>query len=115
MIFWVDEQISPKFAGWLTQQFQVEAHSVGTLGYSSTGDDEIFKKARDAKAVVITKDRDFREMVLQQGAPPQVIWVTCGNTSTARLQVVFAKAFPLALELLRGGEVLVEVTDSPVR
>ncbi len=36
MIFWVDEEISSRFAGWLTQQFQVEAYSVGTIGYSST-------------------------------------------------------------------------------
>ena len=112
MIFWIDEQISPKFASWLGKQFQVEAHSVDTLGYFSTADAEIFQKARDVKAIVITKDRDFREMVLAQGTPPQVIWVTCGNTSTARLQIVFEKAFPLALDLLRSGEPLIEIADS---
>lgn len=77
MIFWIDEQISPKFADWLAEKFQVVAHSVDKLGYFSTADAEIFKKAREAKAIVITKDRDFREMVLAQGTPPQVIWVTC--------------------------------------
>jgi predicted nuclease of predicted toxin-antitoxin system len=113
MTFWIDEQISPKFAGWLAQRFQVVCHSVDALGYFSTHDAEIFEKARAANVIVITKDRDFREMVLEKGAPPQVVWVTCGNTSTARLQVIFEKAFPVALELLRNGEVLVEITDSP--
>lgn len=113
MIFWIDEQISPKFADWLSKKFQVEAHSVDTLGFFSTPDKEIFKKARDANAVVITKDRDFREMVLSQGVPPQVIWITCGNTSTTRLQVIFEKAFPLAMDLLRSGEALVEIADPP--
>lgn len=113
MIFWIDEQISPKFAGWLTQRFQVTCHSVDTLGYFSTPDAEIFEKAREVNAIVITKDRDFREMVLEKGAPPQVVWVTCGNTSMARLQGIFEKAFPLALDLLRNGEALVEITDEP--
>jgi hypothetical protein len=26
MIFWIDEQISPKFADWLAEKFQVVAH-----------------------------------------------------------------------------------------
>ena len=114
MIFWIDEQISPKFAAWVAQRFQVTCHSVDTLGYFSTPDADIFEKARKASVIVITKDRDFREMVLEKGTPPQVIWVTCGNTSTARLQSIFEKAFPLALDLLRNGEALVEITDSPV-
>ena len=113
MIFWIDEQISPMFASWVTQRFQVTCHSVDALGYFSTPDADIFEKARVANVIVITKDRDFREMVLEKGAPPQVVWVTCGNTSTARLQVIFEKAFPLALDLIRNGEVVVEITDSP--
>lgn len=113
MIFWVDEQISPKFATWITQRFQVVCHSVDNLGYFNTPDKDIFEKAREAKAVVITKDKDFREMVLTKGAPPQVIWVTCGNTSNVRLQVIFEKAFPIALSLVQNGEALVEITDSP--
>ena len=112
MIFWIDEQISPKFAIWLSQRFEVVAHSVDTLGYFSTKDEDIFEKARAENVVFITKDRDFREMVLAKGAPPQVVWVTCGNTSNLRLQSIFEKAFPLALDLLHAGEKLVEITDS---
>lgn len=114
MTFWIDEQISPKFAYWLAQEFQVEAHSVDTLGFFSTPDKDIFMKARSANVIVITKDRDFREMVLSDGPPPQVVWITCGNTSTPKLQSVFAKAFPVALGLLRSGEPLVEIADSEV-
>ena len=114
MTFWIDEQISPKFALWIKHHFSVDAHSVDSLGFFSTPDKEIFEKAREAKVVFITKDRDFREMVLAKGPQPQVIWVTCGNTSNARLQVVFEKAFPLALDLIKSGEPLVEIADSSV-
>jgi predicted nuclease of predicted toxin-antitoxin system len=113
MTFWVDEQISPKFAVWFAQRFQMICHSVDTLGYFNTPDLEIFEKARSEKVVFITKDRDFREMVLRNGTPPQVVWVTCGNTSTLRLQAIFEKAFRVALDLLQNGEALVEIADLP--
>ena len=36
----------------------------------------------------MTKDSDFVLLLDKLGAPPQVIWVTCGNTSNARLKEV---------------------------
>ena len=43
------------------------------------------------------------------GPPPQVLWVTCGNTSDARLREIFGGVFGTALEMLAAGEPLVEV------
>jgi len=34
----------------------------------------------------MTKDVDFVDLLDQHGAPPQVILVTCGNTSNSRLR-----------------------------
>ncbi|MEH1826540.1 MAG: DUF5615 family PIN-like protein [Nostoc sp.] len=34
----------------------------------------------------MTKDSDFAELVDRFGTPPQVIWLTCGNTSNDRLK-----------------------------
>jgi len=59
----------------------------------------------------VTKDRDFVDLLEIYGPPPKVLWVTCGNTSNARMKSVLAKEFPSALELLNGGESLVELTD----
>jgi predicted nuclease of predicted toxin-antitoxin system len=61
---------------------------------------------------VITKDEDFVRLLERHGAPPRVLWVTCGNTSTARLQQVFARSFGAALDLLGKGEALVEISDA---
>jgi len=46
------------------------------------------------------------------GAPPQILWVTCGNTSNARLKEVFRQTLSAALDLLREGERLVEISDA---
>ena len=34
---------------------------------------------------IVTKDDDFRGLSLLRGAPPKVIWLVVGNTSTAEI------------------------------
>ena len=51
-------------------------------------------------------------MVLRLGPPPQVIWLTSGNTSNAALRVTLKSTLPKALELLSKGEPLVEISGS---
>jgi predicted nuclease of predicted toxin-antitoxin system len=113
MIFWLDAQLSPQLAPWLTQRFGVTAHAVRDLGLFDATDRAIFDAARAAGVVVITKDRDFPALLALLGPPPQVIWVTCGNTSNARMRQIFEALFPQALLLLQGGDALVEITDLP--
>ncbi|HEX7314862.1 MAG TPA: DUF5615 family PIN-like protein [Pyrinomonadaceae bacterium] len=69
----------------------------------------IFLAARSAAAVVMTKDSDFVMLLEEFGPPPRVIWLTCGNTSNARLKQILTNALPRAIELLESGEPLVEV------
>lgn len=57
----------------------------------------------------MTKDSDFVDLVDRLGSPPQIIWLTCGNTSNARLQEILSKTLPEAVNLLRTGETLVEI------
>ena len=68
--------------------------------------------ARQASAIMLTKDADFVELVERLGPPPQVIWLTCGNTSNAALRTILQSALPKALELLRQGERLVEISGT---
>jgi len=79
------------------------------LGLRDASDIEIFQAAHDAGAVVISKDSDFVELVSRHGMPPQLLWVTCGNVTNEKLQAVFGKTFPEALESLASGQAMVEV------
>jgi len=112
MNFWVDAQLSPALAPWLTGQFSVQAYSVKHLGYRDAADRVIFAAARDARAVVITKDSDFISLLEQHGPPPQVLWVTLGNTSNAHMKAVLSRTFERAVLLLRAGEPLVEIGEA---
>jgi len=112
VIVWLDEQLSPDLARWLSGEFEVVVQSVRDLGLQSATDPEIFFAARQAGALVITKDQDFVRLLDRHGPPPRVIWVTCGNTSNQRMRAVFSASFRSALELLGMGESLVEVSDA---
>ena len=59
----------------------------------------------------MTKDTDFVELLDRYGAPPQVVLVTCGNTSNARLRCLVEVAWPILLPMLERGEPLVELGD----
>jgi len=112
VILRLDAQLSPHLASWLSEHFELEAFSAKWLGLRDAKDHEIFAKAREEKAIVMTKDRDFVALVKQEGPPPQVLWITTGNTSTAHLKDVFDKTLKGALDLLEQGEALVEISDA---
>ena len=60
----------------------------------------------------MTKDSDFVDLVDRLDSPPQIIWLTCGNTSNDRLREILSANLLDALELLRTGERLVEITGN---
>jgi predicted nuclease of predicted toxin-antitoxin system len=111
MIFWVDAQLPPNLADWLRWTFKVEAYALRELGLRDADDLEIFKRAQQEGIVLISKDSDFVELLLRQQPPPQLLWVTCGNTTNQRLQELFNEVFPQALQLLVEGHVVVELAD----
>ena len=112
MIIWVDAQLSPALAPWISQQFNIESVSVRRLGLLDAKDPVIFQAAREANAIVLTKDEDFTLLLDRLGPPPQVLWVRCGNTSNTYLRRILVATLQNALELLSAGEPLVEITDT---
>jgi predicted nuclease of predicted toxin-antitoxin system len=113
MTLWIDAQLSPALAHWIETTYGVAAIAIRDLGLRGATDIEIFQAARAAEAVVMTKDSDFVELLDRLGPPPQVLWITCGNTSNARLRIILSTAFAVAQSLIDQGEPLVEIADSP--
>ncbi|MDX2252859.1 MAG: DUF5615 family PIN-like protein [Nitrospira sp.] len=113
MKIWVDAQLSPVIAQWLSSTYGIEAMAVRDLRLRDAQDRNIFVSAREAQAVILTKDRDLPDLVMRHGAPPQILWLTCGNTSNARLKTILTKAWPTAVSLLNTGEQIVEISDLP--
>ncbi|MDF0676539.1 MAG: DUF5615 family PIN-like protein [Nitrospira sp.] len=111
MKLWVDAQLSPVIAQWLSSTYGVEAVPVRDLRLRDARDRDIFLSARETKAIILTKDSDMADLVTQLGSPPQVLWITCGNTSNAKLMTILTKAWAVAEKLLKAGEKIVEISD----
>jgi predicted nuclease of predicted toxin-antitoxin system len=110
MTLWIDAQLSPAIAFWLGATFDVSAVALRDLGLRNATDREIFLAARQGGATIMTKDIDFVHLLEDFGPPPQVIWITCGNTSNANLKSILTNTLPRALEFLQLGEMLVEIS-----
>lgn len=109
MILWIDAQLSPALAPWLVATFGLQAKTLRDIGLRDASDKEIFVAAQQAGAVVMTKDSDFVDLLKVHGTPPQILWITCGNTSNAHLRQILLRTFPQAIVLLHSGEKLVEI------
>lgn len=75
-------------------------------------DEEIVQAAKQTGVIILTKDTDFSRLLERFGLPPQVLWLTSGNTSNERLQQVLLLVLPAALELPAAGEPLVEIGNA---
>ena len=113
MKVWLDAQISPGIASWLHETFALEAVAVRDLSLLTTSDHDIFMAARTAMAIVMTKDADFVTLQERHGPPPQIVWLTCGNSSNERLRALLTACWPTAQVMLESGEPLVELGDEP--
>lgn len=108
-MIWLDAHLSPRLAEWIRNSLGHEAIPLRDLGLRHALDEVIYQRGADEHVILITKDKDFADMVTQKGAPPQVIWLRCGNTTEARLREIFTKHLNQALKLLATGESLVEI------
>ena len=111
MTLWLDAHLSPALAVWFRRTCDVSCSAVRELGLRDATDRDIYMAARTAQAIIVTKDLDFVQLLERHGPPPQILWLTCGNTSNARLVQILSGYWPTISTLLANGEPLVEVGD----
>lgn len=109
MTIWLDNHLSPALAKWIAAEFGEPCVQVRDLGMARASDRDIFSAAKAATSVLVTKDRDFAELVSRLGPPPAIILLSCGNTSTTYLRTILRDQLAQALALIRAGERLVEI------
>lgn len=115
MKIWIDAQLSPSLAAWINRTFDdVKAESVRALGLRNATDIEIFERVKTENAIVMSKDDDFIQLIDQGESPPKLIWITCGNTSNAKMRDILSKTLPETMRLLKSGENIVEISDKEV-
>lgn len=101
MTIWIDAQLSPFIASWISARFpDLNAVALRSIGLQDERDYDIFRKARKANVTIMSKDYDFVKLIELYGIPPKLIWITCGNTSNARLCEILNTTLQQAIDLL---------------
>ena len=109
---WVDAHISPSVALWLNDNYpELKAASMRSLNMLKAEDAFIFMAARKANAVLMTKDADFVALLHRHGPPPQIIWITTGNTSNENLKRILASRISWIIKLIQNSEPLIEIAE----
>lgn len=116
MKIWVDAQLPPAIAPWISATFAVECEHVRGTHLAQADDAQIFVALRQIGQVILSKDDDFTDLVTRLDAPPQVLWLRVGNVTNRALRDYLIEALPKALELLQCGVPLVEMArrDGPL-
>jgi predicted nuclease of predicted toxin-antitoxin system len=98
-----DQNLSRKLVTRLAALFPRSSH-VQFHDMPESDDSEIWEFAKAQGFCIVTQDTDFADRSRLYGAPPKVVWLRCGNTSTPAIE-----------QLLRKGESAIhELIVSPV-
>ncbi|HRK20769.1 MAG TPA: DUF5615 family PIN-like protein [Fimbriimonadaceae bacterium] len=103
-----DENLSPKLPVLLADVYPAST-SVFDAGLGGSPDGEVLNFAAQNGFVIVSKDRDFLDMILQSCNSARLIWIRLGNSSTAAVHLLlrnqvdrvtrFGKSTDLILEI----------------
>lgn len=108
-MIWLDAQLPPSLAQWIIENLDEPCKAVRDIGLRDAADFDIYQQAKAANVVVMTKDKDFVDLLYVHHAPPKIIWLTCGNTSKHKLKELMTLHLRQALRILAAGNDLVEI------
>ena len=108
MRFLVDANLPPAFARWLVSEGH-EAKHVSDLEIERSSDREIWARARELGACIVTKDEDFILLQALDRAGPAVVWIRIGNAVRSVLLNRLPELWPAVVSAIERGERIVEV------
>ncbi|MBI1337520.1 MAG: hypothetical protein GC164_11215 [Phycisphaera sp.] len=108
MKFLIDNQLPSVLARHLKQQGH-EAFHVFDFGLAQASDTDIWRRCRDERYVLVSKDEDFLNLSLRDAEGPQVIWVRLTNCRNSALIAAFDQAIPKLIQALENGQRIVEL------
>ena len=112
--FWIDMNLPPALAEWITSNYQLPAKSFFELGFATADDAVVFNLARKSPhtIVITTKDIDFVNLVEAKGHPPKILYVNTGNITKNQLLLLFEKSFEAVIALFKEDQqTLIEITN----
>ena len=82
---------------------------VSDIAAMSTLDVDIWAIAKASGEIIVSKDRDFADLVRSTHSGPAVVWLRLGNTRKSQLIARMTRDWPQIIAALDQGERLIEV------
>ena len=108
MRFIIDAQLPAALARSLTARGHMAEH-VTDVAPGDTADSWIWDYALAHRAVIVTKDSDFPDLVTLREIAPAIVWIRVGNTRNQVLLDWFFPRLETVLALLESGTKVVEL------
>ncbi len=108
MRFLVDAQLPPDLVIWLKSAGH-EAWHVADLNLRDADDVEVWAKAIELRANLITKDEDFVAIRERASSGPSVVWLRIGNAINRVLIDWLVKSWPRAIAAIGDGVAVIEI------
>ena len=80
-----DHNLSYRLVIALQREYPDSQH-VREVGLSEAIDEAVWRHTAEQGLTIVTKDADFHQRSFLFGHPPKVVWVRCGNASTAVIE-----------------------------
>ncbi len=80
----LDQNLSHRLVEPLAKAFGGALH-VRELGLERASDEGVWQAGRDQGCVIVSKDRDFLDLSMLRGHPPEVVWIRAGNADSSTL------------------------------
>jgi predicted nuclease of predicted toxin-antitoxin system len=80
-----DQNLSPRLPRLLADLYPESVH-IREVALRDADDSEIWEHAKAHGYVIVSKDSDFQQRSLLQGAPPKFIWLRVGNCTVKRTE-----------------------------
>lgn len=107
MFFLVDANLPP----WLAKRFSDRGHQgehvIDKLG-ANASDRALLQRAREKNGVIVTKDRDFLQLIDEP--PPYILWIRGGNVSNRKLHELFEQNYDAATKAFNDCEPIFEIS-----
>lgn len=113
---WLDMQLSPQIAVWITKTFSIKATSSYNLFYNTEKDEIIFLKAKAlSNIIILTKDKDFADLQARLLTPPKIVLLKTGNCSNEKMKIILEESLLFALEeLINTSTKIVEIKSKNI-
>ena len=98
---WLDAHLSPIIAKWLKDKTSWNVKSAFVLDLYSLNDHQIYEKAKaHGNIILLSKDSDLVDIILQKGSPPKLINIKIDNCDNRILWNLLAPKIEHAVRML---------------